>query len=310
MNQLDNQELTKEQKEAISYYHQNKVVIDQKINDYIRSSSGQFGDFLVQQFLIRTPGTILPGIKIGLGVLSMALGLWLIVVWTVSAFLGAWLVTIGIAVAVPAAYNLHQVRHWRKNADLNSDGLAGDLLPVSDAQIMLIRNGFRSIGCFYEPDKNTKLTRSQGRELLDEIYNQQDALNGGAKSFIFKTASNNHSYWLCLALTPIGIMICAYILSYGTNNLFLLIAGLAMVPGGVIGTIALRGQKYRADLDHDGLANDLVKASTEQIELLANGYRLLGQTYTKPDKMPNLSEIRYELQQINAQLLDQSNRQN
>lgn len=307
MKQLDNRQLAEEQKEAIAYYYKHKDVIDKKINDYVRASSGQFEDFLKQQFIIHTPGTILPGIKVGLGVLLITLGSLLIAGFIAksSSLPGASLIMLGIAVAIPAIHNLHQVRRWRKNTDLDSDGLAGDLLPVSSAQIMLIRNGFRGIGCFYEPNKGTTLTRSQGRELLDEIYDQQDALNGKTSPLILRTAANNHNYWLCLLLTPIGLAICAYILNYGTDSLPLLISGLAMVPGGVIGAIALRGQRYRADLDHDGLANDLSPASDEQVELLANGYRLLGQTYTKPTKTPSLSEIRYELRQVNHLLAKQ-----
>lgn len=250
-----------------------------------------------------TPATILPGVSLSLGILTLIIGA--LSFLSPSPAFGASLISLSISIIAPALYSLHQVRHWRKNTDLDGDNLAGDLLPASPAQLMLIRNGFRSLGYFYEPTDNTKLTRALARELLDEIYDQQDATNGKVSTITSDIAGNSHSYWWLLLLTPIGVGLCFALLADGsmdTSEFFIFIGALSMIPGGIIGAIAARGQRFRADLDHDGLASDLSPASIEQVELLANGYRLLGQSYTRPTKTPSLSAIRQELRQINHYL--------
>ncbi len=63
------------------------------------------------------------------------------------------------------------IRLNRKRADMNGDGLAGDLEPATEAQMILIENGFRSLGQFYVRPKR-RLTQAEARETLDRIQQQ------------------------------------------------------------------------------------------------------------------------------------------
>lgn len=63
------------------------------------------------------------------------------------------------------------IRLNRKRSDLNGDGLAGDLEPATEAQMILIENGFRSLGQFYVRPKR-RLTQAEARETLDRIQQQ------------------------------------------------------------------------------------------------------------------------------------------
>ncbi len=63
------------------------------------------------------------------------------------------------------------IRLNRKRSDLNGDGLAGDLEPATEAQMILIENGFRSLGQFYVHPKR-RLTQAEARETLDRIQQQ------------------------------------------------------------------------------------------------------------------------------------------
>lgn len=59
---------------------------------------------------------------------------------------------------------------YGRRDDADDDGLGGDNLPATAAQLTLIQNGFRELGQFYTPHA---MTRADARETLAEIERQR-----------------------------------------------------------------------------------------------------------------------------------------
>lgn len=78
--------------------------------------------------------------------------------------------------------------------------------------------------------------------------------------------------------------------------------GLTMFGAGLLAFIKLGKSKKSADMDGDGMDNDLKPASEEQMKLIENGFRTLGQFYVRPNHSITQAEARETLNRIQQQI--------
>ncbi|MDR0957374.1 MAG: hypothetical protein LBM09_02220 [Candidatus Nomurabacteria bacterium] len=89
---------------------------------------------------------------------------------------------------------------------------------------------------------------------------------------------------------------------FNPTSLPFVIIGLGLVVTAIILVIRMRKSRKRDDVDYDGVGDDLSPATDEQMALIENGMRELGQFYTPPKNRPNQMQARKTLMQIEERL--------